>query len=267
MSLASSLRATPTLWRVGLADALAYRAEMFVWIVATTMPLIMMALWTTVAREAPVGRFGEEQFVAYFLATFIVRQLASSWAAWQLSYEVREGLLSQRLLRPVHPIWHMAVESWAALPLRLVVALPVAILALVLLGARQLPTDARIWPIWLVAMAGAWVLTFLTNVAIGSLCFYLESSLKVMEVWLALFFVLSGYLIPIEVFPPALRRIVQVLPFRFQIGFPVELMTGRYGIGEALHMLAAQWGWVAIMLVVAGNLWHRGLRRFEAYGG
>lgn len=267
MSVGASLRATRTLWRVGLADAVAYRAELFVWILATTMPLIMMALWTTVAREAPVGRFGEKQFVAYFLATFIVRQLASSWAAWQLSYEIREGTLSARLLRPVHPVWHMAVESWAALPLRLVVALPVAAAALVLLGAEQLPTDTRIWPIWIAAMVGAWLLTFLANVAIGALAFYLGSSVKVMEVWLALYFVLSGYTIPVEIFPAAARQVVELLPFRFQIGFPVELMTGAYGVGEALGKLVVQWSWVLVALLLATLAWRRGLRRFEAYGG
>jgi ABC-2 type transport system permease protein len=267
VSFRGSLRATGTLWRVGLAEALAYRAEMFIWILATTMPLIMMALWTTVAREAPVGRFGEKEFAAYFLATFIVRQLASSWAAWQLSYEVREGTLSQRLLRPVHPVWHIAVENWSAMPLRLVVALPVAIIALAVLGAEQLPADRRIWPVWLAAMAGAWLLTFFSNVAIGSLAFYFGSSVKVMEVWLALYFVLSGYTVPIEVFPEGARKLVELLPFRFQIGFPVELMTGAYELGPALAKLGQQWAWVVVSFVVALWAWRRGLRRFEAYGG
>jgi ABC-2 type transport system permease protein len=55
------LRAIPTIMRVGFSDAIAYRAETIVWIAATTMPLVMLALWHTVAREAPVGRFGAPQ--------------------------------------------------------------------------------------------------------------------------------------------------------------------------------------------------------------
>ena len=61
MSLRATLKAYPTLLRVGVAEAVAYRAEMFVWVLATTMPLISLALWNAVAREAPVGRFTAHQ--------------------------------------------------------------------------------------------------------------------------------------------------------------------------------------------------------------
>jgi ABC-2 type transport system permease protein len=51
------VRAFPTLFRVGLAEMIAYRAEFIIWILTTNMPLVMMALWTAVAPEGPVGRF------------------------------------------------------------------------------------------------------------------------------------------------------------------------------------------------------------------
>ena len=38
-ALARAARAYPTLLRVGFAEAVAYRAEMLVWMLATTMPL------------------------------------------------------------------------------------------------------------------------------------------------------------------------------------------------------------------------------------
>ena len=66
-------------------------------------------------------------FVAYFLATFIVRQLTGAWVAWEMNFEVRTGTLAMRLLRPIHPMVAYAVENLAAMPLRLVVALPVAV--------------------------------------------------------------------------------------------------------------------------------------------
>ena len=73
MSVRNTLRAFPTLLRVGFSEAVAYRAEMLIWVLATTMPLVMLALWSAVAREAPIGRFGQSEFTAYFLADFIVR--------------------------------------------------------------------------------------------------------------------------------------------------------------------------------------------------
>jgi ABC-2 type transport system permease protein len=267
VSLRASLRATPTLLRIGFAEAVAYRAEMLVWVLATTMPLIMLALWTAVARDAPVGRFTEAAFVAYFLATFIVRQLTGSWAAWQMNFEVRTGTLSMRLLRPVSPLLAYAVEHLAYVPLRSLVAVPVAAVGLAVVGTAPLPDSLAMWAIFLAALTGAWFITFLAGVCIGCLAFVMESSTKLMDVWLAAFSVFSGYLIPVELFPPWLERIANWLPFRYQIGLPVEVLTGRYELWGALQMLGRQWLVVAALWALAALLWRAGLRRFAAFGG
>jgi ABC-2 type transport system permease protein len=252
---------------VSFAGAVAYRAEFLVWMLSTTMPLIMLALWSAVARDTPVGRFGQREFVAYFLATFIVRQLTGSWVAWQMNYEIRHGTLALRLLRPIHPMLTFAVENLAAQPLRLVVALPMAGVWLWSVGADQLPRDPALWATFAAAMLGGWLITFLASFAIGCLAFFLESSIKVMDVWLTLFFVFSGYLIPVELFPPALRWFTEWLPFRFQLGLPVELVTSAHDAERALVLLGRQWIWVAAMLGGAIFAWRKGLERFAAFGG
>jgi viologen exporter family transport system permease protein len=262
-----TVRALPALFRAGFAEAVAYRAEFLVWMLSTTMPLIMLALWSAVAREAPVGRFGQKEFIAYFLATFIVRQLTTSWAAWQMNFDVRQGTLARRLLRPIHPMIAFAVENLAAQPLRLLVALPMAAVWLRAVGADQIPRDPALWAAFVASILGGWLLTFFANVAIGSLAFYAESSIKLMDVYLTLYFVFSGYLIPVELFPPRLRVLADILPFRFQIGLPVELITSAHDRGAALALLGRQWIWVAAMLGAALLLWKKGLRRFAAYGG
>ncbi|MBF5042103.1 ABC transporter permease [Aggregicoccus sp. 17bor-14] len=267
MSVRSTVRAFPTMLRIGFSEAVAYRAELFIWVLSTTMPFVMMALWTEVARVSPVGRFGGKDFVGYFLATFVVRQLTGAWAAWQMNFEVRQGTLAMRLLRPVSPLWAYAAENLAAVPLRLIVAVPVLLFSVFAVGGRAVPAHAWGWGLFLVALLGGWLITFFANVAIGTLALYMESSTKVMDVWLALFFVLSGYLYPLEVFPTPLRVLADWLPFRYQIGLPVELLTGAHGFGESAALLARQWLWVALMAGLCTVLWRRGLKRFAAYGG
>lgn len=267
MSVRASVRAIPTMIRIGFAGALAYRAEMLVWILATTMPLVMLALWHAVAREAPIGRFGQEQFVAYFLATFIVRQLTGSWSVWLINMEVRDGTLALRMLRPVHPLLSYAMSSLAELPVRGLLAIPAATLALVTLAGEQLTRDPVLWLLWAASVLGGWLLTLFANFAIGCLALFIESSTKVMDVWLALFFVFSGYMIPVELFPPPLRAAADWLPFRYQLGLPVELMTGAHDHAAALGLLGRQWVLVVVMLAAVAIIWRRGARRFAAYGG
>jgi ABC-2 type transport system permease protein len=261
------LRAFVALVRVGMLEAIAYRVQTLVWILATTMPLIMLALFGAALRERPLGRYDEGALIAYFLATFIVRQLTSSWVAWQINMEVRDGTLATRLLRPVHPVFAYAADGIASLPTRAVVALPVAALLLAIVGARYLAHDPVMWALWALSIAGAYTLSLCVSLSAGALAFFMESSGKVMDIWLAGFFVFSGYLVPIDLFPAGLRTALDYLPFRYQIGLSVELMTGAHGRAEALALLGRQWCFVLLLALLTRTLWRRGLARFAAYGG
>ena len=268
-----TLSALPTMVRVGLAEAVAYRAELLIWVLTTTMPLVMLPLWQAVAEAGPLrgsaaaGSFGADRFLAYFLAAFVVRQLTSAWASWTINHEVKQGVLSMRLLRPVSPLWAYAIESLSAMPLRLVVALPVAILMLVSVGSTEVTTDPVLLAMVPVAIAGAWLITFLAHVSVGSLSFWTHSSIRAMDAWTAGFMVLSGYLVPIALFPELARELPAWLPFRYQLGFPVELLTRGLDREAALWGLAAQWTWALVLGAIATVLWRRGLRRYGAFGG
>lgn len=262
-----TLRALPALMRVGLASAMAYRAETLIWVLTTTMPLIMLPLWHAVAEEAPVGGFGQARFTAYFLAAFVVRQLVGAWAAWTINYEVRTGALSQRLLRPIHPILVYATEALASIPIRTLVAVPVALLAFFVTGGEHVARGPALWAIVPFALVGAWAITFFAHVAVGALSLWMHQSIKLMDVWTAGFFVLSGYLVPVSLFPEPFDRLPPWLPFQYQLGFPVELLSGALTAEQALLQLGAQWTWVAILGVSAAVLWQRGLARYGAFGG
>ncbi|HSP81820.1 MAG TPA: ABC-2 family transporter protein [Myxococcaceae bacterium] len=268
MSLRGTLRALPTMMRVGLSEGIAYRAEMLIWVLSTTMPFIMMALWTAVAREAPVKGYDSPRLVGYFLAVFVVRQMTGAWAAWQMNYEVKQGTLAMRLLRPISPLWSYATENLGVVPVRLVVVVPVVLLAVYLVGPElAVPRTGWGWVFFLVSLLGGWLISFLANVAIGTMSLYMESSTKLMDVWLALFFVASGYLYPVDSMPKGVQVLVNWLPFRYQLGLPVELMTNAHELGAALGLLGRQWLWVVLLLGLTVGLWKRGLKRFGAYGG
>ncbi|MBE2251403.1 MAG: ABC-2 family transporter protein [Myxococcus sp.] len=266
-----SLRALPTLLKVGFAEAAAYRTEMVVWVLSTTMPLVMMLLWTSIADVAPVeGQGGASwssgSFVGYFLCVFIVRQLVAAWAAWEINFEVRQGTLAMRLLKPLHPLIAFATSNLAYLPLRALVTLPVAVFLFVA-HRDALSGDWRLWLLFPLSIFGAWLITFFVNVAVGALSFSVDSSLRVMDLWFALFFVFSGYLVPLDFFPPWLREVSAWLPFRYVLSLPVELMTGRVPFDAALGLVARQALFALGLGALSLTMWTRGVSRFQAFGG
>jgi ABC-2 type transport system permease protein len=265
--MAHTLRAFPTMLKVGFADAVAYRAEFLVWVLAYTMPVIMLSLWTAVAREAPVGRFDERGFRAYFMATLVVRLLSGSWVVWEMNMEVRQGTLQKRLLRPVHPLLSYLAENLAAIPMRLIVVFPIALASFFWVGSQAFSHDLLQLLLVPFAILGAFLLTFSAMAAIGTLSLFWESSIAVFDLWLGLYTVFSGYVMPLEFFPASVATLIGCLPFRPMLAFPVEALLGLITLRESLWDLTLQWLWILAFSWLAHWLWRTGMRRFSAYGG
>lgn len=258
--------AYPTLLRVGLAEAVAYRAEMVVWMLTMTMPLVSLALWGAVAANGPVGRFGQKEFVAYFLATLVVRQLTGSWIVWEMNQEIKTGSLARRLLKPIHPLIAYSAENLAALPMRALISVPIAVVMLAVGSGARLPRDTTSLAVLAASLLGAWLINFFVMAAIGTLAFFIESSTSVFEIWLMGFMVLSGYLVPLELLPGWARTVAWALPFRYTLAFPVELSIGMLDVHTAFHELAIQWAFVLGCAGAALLAFRAGLRRYSAYG-
>ena len=266
-ALSRTLRALPTLLRIGVAETVAYRGEFLVWILTTTQPLIMLGLWTSVAREGAFAAYSSAQFVAYFLATLIVRQLTGNWVAWQISEDVRMGTMAMRLLRPIHPLFAYAASHVAAIPFRSLVALPVAFALLASSGASALITDPVQLALFVPSIALAWLLTFAFLFAIGALAFFLTQTMALANLYFALFSLFSGYMLPLDLLPPWLRQLAMWLPFRYMLSVPVELLTRTLDGPALLAGLGGQLAWTSTMLAISLLTWRAGVRRFESVGG
>lgn len=267
MNLRRTLRAVPTLLRVGVAETVAYRAEFLIWILTTTLPLVMLALWTSVADTQDFRDYSSADFVAYYLAGLIVRNLTGSWVAWQISEEIRMGAMSMRLLRPIHPFIAFSVSHLAAVPFRTIVALPITAALLLSSGASALTTEPAQLALVVPSLALAWLLTFSFLFALGTLAFVFTKTMALLNLYFGLFSLFSGYLMPIPLLPPVLREIAEYSPFRFMFSVPVELMTRSIETSELVWLMAGQLAWTIVTLATSLWVWRLGLRRYEAVGG
>jgi ABC-2 type transport system permease protein len=203
----------------------------------------------------------------------IVRILTSTWMVWELTMDIRQGRLATRLLRPLHPLLPYAAQHLAAVPLRMMMVSPVIVVLVLTMGRHggfaAVPLgDPRRLALLAAALAGAWLLLFFTMVIIGTLAMFVDSALSVFELWLGVHFILSGYLVPVELLPHALaNRLAHALPFWYSLGFPVETAIGTLDLSAAMHALAIQWLYVAGLFVASVFTWRAGMRRFVAFGG
>jgi ABC-2 type transport system permease protein len=77
---------------------------------------------------------------------------------------------------------------------------------------------------------------------------------------------LSGYLAPQALFPEWLQPLLTVLPFRGQLGLPVEILGGFLDPVAALPEVGIQLAWVIALFLAVKWSWNAGIRRYGAYG-
>ncbi|MBX3471103.1 MAG: ABC-2 family transporter protein [Planctomycetes bacterium] len=265
-TLRHAAAAFPDLLRVSWADMVAYRAEIVIWFLTGTLPIIMMLVWDRVAEAGDIGRFDQPAFAAYFTATLACRQLTGSWVVWEINQLIRTGSLSPALLKPLNPLLFLSAESLAEKPLRAAILVPLVALLFLWRPDMPLPLSPVQLSLAVVAIGLGWLLNVAIQVCFGCLAFRLEQTMGLYMVWFGLWALLSGYLFPLELMPPVARAVVQVLPFRATLGIPVEVLTGALSGWDAVGGLGLQVAWVLAVGLLARLLWRRGVRRYEAYG-
>jgi ABC-2 type transport system permease protein len=82
-----------------------------------------------------------------------------------------------------------------------------------------------------------------------------------------LIFLLAGQVAPVAILPGALQTLAKVLPFRYMVSFPVEVLTGQLAAPDVVYGFIGQVGWLSVALILSASLWRAGLRRYTAVGG
>lgn len=264
---ASTARAALALVRYTWSSWMASRSFYFVlafgWMVP---PLIYLFVWSVAAGEGSVGGMTRDAFITYYLALIVVNQLTYSQSNWTAGELIRDGFLNRLLLRPLPPIYDTLAMELAGKVVYMAFTLPAtALLALLLRPAVHWTWGDAL--VFVPALVMAWALRFFWGYWLAQLYFWATRADALLAVQDALVFLLAGQVAPVAVLPGPLRAAAGALPFRYMLGFPVEVLNGQLMPAEVIRGFAIGGGWLALSLALSAALWRLGLRRYEAVGG
>lgn len=255
-------------FKTTFASMVQYRASLFIWMIGHVLePLVYLVVWSVVSEGGggSVADYTTAQFAGYFIMMMLVENVSYTWIMYEYDYRVREGLLSPTLLKPVHPI-HMDLADNVSSKM---ITMPFMLVVAVLLGLIFHPALAP--QPWALAVAVptlflAFLLRFLLEWTLAQAAFWTTRVSAINQSYFVLILFLSGQIAPLALFPQPIQVLANIMPFRWMLGFPVELLLGRLTPIEALTGIGVQAAWVILAYGLMRIVWRAGIRLYSAVG-
>jgi ABC-2 type transport system permease protein len=195
----------------------------------------------------------------------IVGHLTMSWDAFEFAWRVRDGNLSPKLLRPLHPI-HSDVTFNIAFKLTTsMMILPAWLLLFVML--RPTPPHSLVsflFGIPAVILAG--LLRYILQYSLACIAFWTTRVEAINQLYFALDAFLAGRIAPLSLLPGWMGLAAMYLPFRSMGAFPVELLLGRVPANQVVWGFVMQIIWLAAAVCLFRLMWRAGIKQYSAVG-
>lgn len=258
--------------RIGAASFqknLAYRAANLAGIVTNTFfgaiyVLIYAALFQ--GRDA-VGGMTLRDTVTYAVIAQSLLMAMSAFGNRELSEAIIRGHIVGDLIRPVDfYLYWAAIDLGRAIYYLIFRGVPTFIIGALLFRAR-LPGDAVAWGAFFAAIAVGMLVSFSFRFITNSLAFWTSDARGMLYLANTLIMFFAGFIVPLRFFPPWLRRVAEVLPFRGLAQMPIDIYLGKVDGAGLLRGLAVQVAWLTVLVLVGRFVLARMVRRVTLHGG
>jgi ABC-2 type transport system permease protein len=259
------------IFSIGLQNTFVYRWNFLLRSLFALVPLfgtvfVWKSIYADTTGEIAGYSFGEMVF--YFLIVLLVDNLITPTEdEWQIAAEIREGQLSSFLLKPFDFLaYRSCIFVGSRLLYTAVTLLPVLAVFWWFRQYLQWPSQASTWGLFLLSLVMAGAIQFLIAYALAMLAFWILEISTVVFILYSFEYFLSGKLFPLDTVPGVAGTILRLLPFPYEVYFPVAILMGKVQDSRLWEGLAIQALWVVLTFLLASGLWRSGVRRYEAVG-
>lgn len=255
-------------YKVGLQNEFEYRWASLIWIINQWVgTLFVMFLWYFAAKNVPGFSMTPSQVITYFILSVPVSRLTQTWLWENMGNDIRSGGLTKFLLRPQPYLFNELAENFSTQTVRLLTLLPVLLLVWYSLrGDFVLSlTLGRLIP-FVLALGLGFVTRFVYEGFMGLSTFWLldvYGFAAIMGNFSGLF---TGANIPLSIMPPFLYSLAKLLPFRFFVSFPLEIILGQMSGPQIFWGFSTGVVWILVFVFLYRSFYVKGLKKYEAVG-
>ncbi|MCL6457879.1 MAG: ABC-2 family transporter protein [Gorillibacterium sp.] len=253
--------------RITVKNQLAYMTD---FLLRTLFLLIIIyiftQLWGATYRgegSSTIAGYTFKQIMWYLIISESMT-LATPSLALKIEQEVKSGEVGYKLIRPVNYIGFHYASYLGEVYFRLAVNLMAGlVLGMLILGP---PAFGYGWLGLLVVSIGAFTVNFLLNMILALCAFWVEETQGLEFVYKKLLFTIGGMMMPLEVFPEALRKVCAWLPFQTVLYFPAKTVVSFDAVAM-VRMVAIQGVWVLVLGICVLLIYRKGVSKLHVNGG
>ncbi|HEV2318186.1 MAG TPA: ABC-2 family transporter protein [Verrucomicrobiae bacterium] len=259
---------------IGIQNNLTYRFNYLTRTLFSFIPLFaMLSLWRTVYQAKPAGSalsgFTQSEMIFYYIMVAVVDVLtAVNEDDWQIAADIREGNISQFLLKPIDYLWYrLCLFLSGRVAFTAMASIPLALFILCFRHNVLPPPDAAAFAAFILSMVLAALLQFFISYTMAMLAFWLLEISTLIFILFAFEYLASGHLFPLSMLPSGLHHVLLFTPFPYQLYFPVAIYMGKISGPQLETGFLTQILWVLAAFALARFAWSRGIKKYAAFGG
>ena len=248
---------------LGFKESTSFRVDAYLEIFSLTLVSAGLGLlWYWLLKGA--GAEEIKQSIGYLLVSNGTKELVDGRYlkfSGRLMESIKEGDLSASLLRPIKPYRLSYFLFNGSRSINHMFGLSLVVAGIVINGASSWINLGG----YIICVGIAYGLAYFLNVIIGSLAFWMTTASSVRTMIHHIINILSGSLVPIDLFPKIIGGMASVLPFASLAYLPATVI--RRGITEnTIWLMGVGVAWIFILKIVCDYTWVKGLKKYEAVG-
>jgi len=251
------------------AEYMAYRLNFILWRLRVVISiLITYFLWLAIYQGRQIiFNYDKQAMFTYIVLLTFLQGIVFSTQTFRVAEEINNGTLSNYLLRPVNFIaYNLFRDISDKLINTFFSIIEIALILFILRPDFFWQTDPGRLILFMAAIIVSTILYFFINLTLSFIGFWSR------EVWAPrfIFFIivtfLAGTYFPLDIFPVAIYKILELLPFTYLIFFPLKIYLGHLAFPNILIGFFISFFWLIALYYLTKIVWHKGLRAYTAEG-
>ncbi len=256
---------------IGMKSSMEYRANFFLSILSALFPIFIQTfLWISVYKNSSspvIFGYSFAQIIQYTVFAQLVSRFIRTDFEYEINDDIKNGGLNKFIIRPIGYFTYRLCCFLGQKIMNLIMIIVLFIFAFFLFRyfLGSIITIENILG-FIIALILSLCLNFLIFFCISTLGFWFTEIGFLFEALRIVIIALSGGIFPLKIFGPAVASILDWMPFKYTINFPVDILNSQDPGWALIKGYFTQIAWIITLLLLAKLCWRIGSKKYVAVG-